>query len=292
MQCVVMGEMSINSFYTDVLGADLRNSRWSWGSVDPATNRVYLRIWDDECREVNGHEYALLLRPSPRGKSPGYAERQVHVALIQEGAEGYGVVCTAEEPLAEGPRTIKTFDSTHLIEFGPLVELEEGTCALVQGRVPVDTLHRRQTSITTIASDLKAIIRSPVQQTEKEALISARMGQGQFRKNVLALWGHRCAVTETGVIDAIRASHIKPWRASSNDERLDPSNGIPLVATYDALFDAGLITFDATGAIEVSRRMIDSERELLKIGAQGLRRPPSPITASYLQYHRQHVFRC
>ena len=65
---------------------------------------------------------------------------------------------------------------------------------------------------------------------------------------VLKIWGNRCCVTGSTTLDAIRASHIKPWRRSSNQERLDPYNGLPLVATLDALFDAGMflgITLEA-----------------------------------------------
>src|SRR5690606_20719882 len=48
--------------------------------------------------------------------------------------------------------------------------------------------------------------------TTKEALIQARLGQGQFRERVLAQSDGRCAVTGCGVGEAIRASHVKPWR--------------------------------------------------------------------------------
>ena len=40
--------MTISQFYEEVLGANLANSRWSWGAVDPVANRVYLRVWKDE----------------------------------------------------------------------------------------------------------------------------------------------------------------------------------------------------------------------------------------------------
>lgn len=40
-----------------------------------------------------------------------------------------------------------------------------------------------------------------------------------------------------------QASHAKPWRTSSDQERLDPHNGLPLIATLGVLFDRGLIGF-------------------------------------------------
>ena len=73
----------------------------------------------------------------------------------------------------------------------------------------------------SIEPDVAAIIQSENSATEKEQLILARIGQGTFRSNVLALWGDRCAVT--GSSFAVLASHIKPWRHCSNAERLDPN---------------------------------------------------------------------
>ncbi|MGO7165362.1 HNH endonuclease, partial [Rhizobium johnstonii] len=64
---------------------------------------------------------------------------------------------------------------------------------------------------------------------------------------MLAQWHGRCAVTSCNLPAVLRASHIVPWREASNAERLDPENGLPLVATLDALFDVGLISFDDQG---------------------------------------------
>jgi hypothetical protein len=88
-----------------------------------------------------------------------------------------------------------------------------------------------------------------IDRTTKKALVDARRGQGKFRTQVLKCWGDRCSVTSSAIWPAIRASHIKPWRESNNTERLDPYNGLPLIANFDALFDAGLISFDADGKL-------------------------------------------
>lgn len=65
----------------------------------------------------------------------------------------------------------------------------------------------------------------------------------------------------------LRASHAKPWRHCSDSERLDPDNGLPLVATLDALFDAGLITFDAGGCMEISTHLDENQQASLLSGA-------------------------
>jgi hypothetical protein len=61
--------------------------------------------------------------------------------------------------------------------------------------------------------------------TERSTLISARRGQGQYRKKLLRLW-KGCAISGCTSESLLRASHLKPWRLCSNAERLDPFNGL------------------------------------------------------------------
>src|SRR5262249_47265722 len=120
---------------------------------------------------------------------------------------------------------------------------------------------------------------------------AARIGQGRFRTEVFQLWQNRCGVTGSETQHAIRASHIKPWRESTNDERLDPRNGLPLVASLDALFDAGLISFESSGKLIVSSEMSAEERQIYGLDEKALAMKPAAKTAGYLAYHRKHVFR-
>jgi HNH endonuclease len=91
--------------------------------------------------------------------------------------------------------------------------------------------------------DVKQIKKTIKEKTTREALIDARRGQGKFRVEVGVRWNNICAVTGCGIVEVLRASHIKPWRDSTNRERLDPENGLLLAAHVDALFDKDLITF-------------------------------------------------
>ncbi len=50
----------------------------------------------------------------------------------------------------------------------------------------------------------------------------------------------------------LRASHIKPWRDSSNQERLDGENGFLLTPSIDHLFDRGFISFEDSGRLLIS----------------------------------------
>jgi len=283
--------VNINAFYTNVLGANLRNVRWSWGSYDPITNRVFLRVWDDEIRQAEGGNRALVLREHPTRSSPGYSERRNHIELIRNGAAGFGVLCTAVDPFTTGARNIKDFDKSSVLRFGEILTENGDTYAQIVNRIDVTQLARAQTSEATLVDDLRPLLQSKSDSTVREALISARVGQGPFRAQVLKLWSGKCAVTGASTLDAVRASHIKPWRHADNSERLDPNNGLPLIANLDALFDAGLISFDASGTLHISP-LID-QRDIKTFALEGARlaRAPNRETAAYLEFHYSQIFR-
>ena len=283
--------MNINNFYTQVLGANLRNPRWSWGAHDPLTDRLYLRVWEDQIVERDGQEHVLVQRERPGYRSPGKAERDRHLEMLQDGTATYAVVCAAKSPDKDRDRNIKSFDESELLRLGSVATDGDERFAHIVGRVPVTALMRPPTGASTLTEDVIALSRKKGEPTTKEALVSARVGQGAFRTAVLAAWGDRCAVTGARTLDAIRASHIKPWRDSEDEERLDPANGLPLVATLDALFDAGLISFEDSGAMLISPLLDEAERGRLGVTGLALITLPSPATATYLAYHRDQVLR-
>lgn len=284
-------QMNINSFFIDTLGAQLRNIRWSWGAVDRLSHRVFLRIWKDGSKRKNGKEYFHIARDVPLGRSPGFKERHEHVALIRNGAEGYGIICVAVDAGATEARRIKSFDDQVLVRLGKITEDGGDTWAEVIGRIAVADLARAQTGESTLADDLRAIVRRKLEATTKEALVDARIGQGLFRQEVLKNWENACAVSGSSVLDAIRASHIKPWRCADDNERLDQFNGLPLIANLDALFDAGLISFDENGRLLISSRLNESERSIYGLVGKSLRNGPLKKISVYLKYHRKNVFR-
>lgn len=142
-----------------------------------------------------------------------------------------------------------------------------------------------------LSEDIEDILKKKIDSTTKETLVNARVGQGTFRSQVLQLWNDRCCVTGSTTIDAIRASHIKPWRDSTDKERLNPYNGLPLTASLDALFDAGLISFESSGTLIVSRLLSERERNIFQVKLRSLTKDPNESTTEYLAYHRKHVFR-
>lgn len=103
---------------------------------------------------------------------------------------------------------------------------------------------------------------SSLNETEKEALIKSRRGQGKFRDSLFKKYG-KCIITDIDLDKVLVASHIKPWYLCDNNERLDENNGLLLSATYDRLFDAGLITFDHKGKIKISSMINNRNAKIL-----------------------------
>lgn len=140
----------------------------------------------------------------------------------------------------------------------------------------------------TIGRDLSNLMaQTNVKTTMKEQLIKARVGQGLFRTQVERYWEGGCAVSGCVLKDVLRASHIKSWADSSDNERLDPNNGLLLTADLDALFDRGLISFAGNGEMLVSKLVTEQNRELFRL-PRPLRKPPSSQQQKFLTYHRRN----
>jgi len=125
--------------------------------------------------------------------------------------------------------------------------------------------------------------------TEKQAVTKARIGQGIFRQLLLEMW-EGCAVTDIRLQNVLRASHIKPWRFSTNSERLNPYNGLLLLPQYDQLFDKGLISFDTKGTLIRSRAIQRIDPRKLGIDVNDRLRSFSKQHLAFLEYHRKEVF--
>lgn len=141
------------------------------------------------------------------------------------------------------------------------------------------------TYVAAIANDVS------IPETERTAIVQSRVGQGLFRKQLMEKYHGSCVITGINHPKLLVASHIKPWAASDNQERLQVDNGILLSATYDRLFDSGLITFDKTGKIYLSS-FIGTENEK-RLSLQAGTQYPLLITnkmQQFLEYHSDVVF--
>lgn len=127
---------------------------------------------------------------------------------------------------------------------------------------------------------------SILSETEKQQNIKGRIGQGEFRNNLLELHSGKCMICGLGIKELLIASHIKEWSDASNSERLDNDNGLLLCALHDSLFDQHLISFSDDGNILISKQLSQSDVKLLNLNnkdhislTEGMK--------GYMKYHRE-----
>lgn len=155
-----------------------------------------------------------------------------------------------------------------------LVELEQANPAIVSDQEP-----------------------PPPGPTEATRSVTVRIMQGFFRKVVLAAYDSTCCVTGNPIEDLLVASHILPW-SQFPEQRLNPRNGLCLVADFDKAFDRGLISFDGRFRLIVSpvfRTYLPNEaieREFFQREGRPIRCPErfSPCP-EFLDHHRRNIFR-
>lgn len=137
--------------------------------------------------------------------------------------------------------------------------------------------------------ELDYINKQKIPETEKQQLVKARIGQGLFKNRVQQI-ENSCRLT--GVTDKrfLVASHIKPWRKSTNEEKLDGHNGLLLSPHVDKLFDNGWITFSDKGDILCSNVEV-----IMLMKSWGLDHEMNvgnftKKQQEYLDYHRTNIF--
>jgi len=99
-----------------------------------------------------------------------------------------------------------------------------------------------------------------------------------------------CAVKGISELRLLRASHLKPWKVSSDDERLDPYNGLLLIPNLDLALDGGYISFQDNGRILISSRLDRTTSTKMGIHANLKLRHVRKEHRPYLHYHRREIF--
>lgn len=133
--------------------------------------------------------------------------------------------------------------------------------------------------------------------TESQTSVKVRRGQEFFREAVLNNFDGRCGVSQLGVRELLIASHILPW-SNHPTERLNVRNGLCLSRVHDAAFDQGLITFDDSLKLVLSKRLRDHLSESIvedlfgKYEGKTLRLPADAALPdlSFLAKHRKTIF--
>jgi len=131
--------------------------------------------------------------------------------------------------------------------------------------------------------------------SERETVRKTRIHQAFFRDVILSSYDGTCCITGLRIRECLVASHIVPWSVSE-EHRTDPRNGLCLSATFDRLFDRGLITVTSDLSVLVSGRLRGASDK--RIDDMICKYHDAPIvrarrflpSAAHLEWHRRNVF--
>lgn len=218
--------------------------------------------------DVEYHELASPLRPKDHLESIGPLLPEKYSPIQADGNGNQVYLCSL--PKAMGELLVELMgDEAYAIVRG-----------IDQAQIEVQIADQAQQNIEQDDG---------LQKTEKSQLVKSRRGQGLFRTR---LEGVEPACRVTGITNKrhLVASHIKPWSASTNDERLDGENGLLLSPHIDHLFDRGYISFDDDGSVIFAKELKASVIEAWGVELSNVGRF-TPGQCVYLKYHRKKVLR-
>lgn len=127
-----------------------------------------------------------------------------------------------------------------------------------------------------------------LQGEEREAVVKVRVNQSVFREELIKRYG-KCVLCGIKKKELLIASHIKPWKDSEPEEKVDVDNGFLFCPNHDKLFDNGLISFSDRGEIIISESL-DEENSTYANVRQGMTIELTEGNRKYLLFHRNEVF--
>lgn len=128
------------------------------------------------------------------------------------------------------------------------------------------------------------------------ATVEQRVHQTFFRDAVLSSYEERCCITAIPIGECLVAAHIIPWGIDER-RRTDPTNGLCLPATFDRLFDAGIITIAHNLRVQVDRstyNLLDRavvDQVNIRDGQQITAPRRFAPDLDCLRWHRENIFR-
>jgi len=143
----------------------------------------------------------------------------------------------------------------------------------------------------------EATFSPPQGPSERIGTVKQRLHQSFFRDAVFSSYNSRCCVTGLPVVECLIAGHIIPWSVDER-RRADPSNGLCLSATFDRLFDSGLVAVNDDLTLCVSNRVRGlRDRAVMDQIASRHGQKIMPPTRFFpdpacLRWHRENRFEC
>jgi putative restriction endonuclease len=228
--------------------------------------------------DVRFIELKNQIQPSVHMGSIGKFLPDKYAPLQQTGAGKELYLTLLPQPLAEELINLVGREARTIVQSRRVNDEEDRPIA-------VGLVEWEEHQLQVVSNDLT------VPETTRSAIVLARRGQGLFKQNVLKVERH-CRVTKVDKVEHLRASHCKPWRDSSNHERLNGENGLLLTPSIDHLFDRGFIGFKDNGDLLVSpvahheslRKMGVAVDTKVNVGSF------SDGQKQFLDFHREFVF--
>lgn len=224
-------------------------------------------------------------------------EQELWIRLTNDGAafaEIYGTIIAAARRVGLGPETVPDIlgGSKQVLAVFDAVGVSDSE--LLDAMEPL------------INENLSRVRDRPIATTERLFLGTARVGQQQFARRVLANASYACVFCglSTRALNLpparmLIASHIKPWRESSAKERTDSRNGMAACPTHDAAFESFLLTVDLSGKIHrapaLQLAIVSDSSWARALGEDVLSshvRLPEAVrdeSASYVDWHATHA---
>ncbi len=143
------------------------------------------------------------------------------------------------------------------------------------------------------AKEQKPLTKEEVKKESERLIIrQARDGQGKYREQLLEQC-HFCPFTMISDERLLIASHIKPWAASTDAEKIDPFNGYMLSPLFDKLFDRGFITFTEKRHVILSEFISPYTWKQIGIKNDAFINalPMDEKRIEYLKFHHESVFK-
>lgn len=280
MKAVAPGDI-VYSYWNGAVRAYGTICSFGYDSPKPAEFGAAGRVWSEIGYRVDVEYVMLNVAVEPRGHWPSIQPLLPSKYSPLNPANGKGLQSVY---LAELPDELGRF-------LWSLAGAEGNALLARDARAPLVLSAEEPERENWERHILEEIQQEPIGSTEREALVKARRGQGLFRTGIARV-EQECRITRVSNPAYLIASHIKPWRHASNEERLSPYNGLMLAPQADFLFDRGFISF-GDGRLLISP--VADEKSLVKLGVDP-ERPPvvgrfSEKQEGFLEFHRREVFR-
>lgn len=128
-----------------------------------------------------------------------------------------------------------------------------------------------------------------IAETIMEMKTKIQRGQLQFRKSLLPLWHKACPLCGMDIDVVLKAGYAKPWKDSTDSEKINPYNGLLLCSNHEAMFTSGLISFTAGGKLHIARKI--PEQRYAEHGLKkGLKISVYPENGEFFRWHKREIF--